>query len=218
MKRKSYFLGTGALVLFLAGVCRGEQEYNRERYQIIIDRSPFGKTEVVVVAQAPTGPTEREIQNLESQYRLTFLMKSETDGEMRAGFQNLKPQAGESKSEIISINETYNGIKLINVDLARSTASVEFEGRVMKLEMKAVKQPVRRGRNTENNVDREPMVTVEVVQLSPEELAQLREENLMRSREIQMDVLRKGQPPLPVALTQEMDDQLVFEGVLPPLE
>ena len=35
---------------------------------------------------------------------------------------------------------------------------------------------------------------------------------------IQMDIIRQGGPPLPIPLTQEMDDQLVAEGVLPPLE
>jgi hypothetical protein len=37
-------------------------------------------------------------------------------------------------------------------------------------------------------------------------------------REYQMEVLRQGMPPLPVQLTPEQDDQLVQEGVLPPLE
>lgn len=213
---KSYLFSAGALVL-LTGVCCAEQEYSRGRYQIIIERAPFGKAEAVIEAEMLSISNNANLQNLESQYRLSFLMKSDTDGEIRAGFQNLKPQPGESKSEIISINETYNGITLIDVNLKESTASVEYGGTVMTLTMEAVKQPAR-GRNTGNNSNREPMVSVEVVQLSPEELALLREENLIRSREIQMDVLRKGQPPLPVALTQEMDDQLVFEGVLPPLE
>ncbi|MBN2704171.1 MAG: hypothetical protein JXR23_08170 [Pontiellaceae bacterium] len=213
---KSCLFCAGALVL-LTGVCCAEQEYSRERYQIIIERAPFGKAAVVIESEMPAGFNNADLPNLESQYRLSFLMKSETDGEIRAGFQNLKPQPGESRSEIISVNETYNGITLIDVDLKKSTADVEYGGSVMTLTMKAVKQPTR-GRNTGNNPDQEPMVAVEVVQLSPEELALRREENLIRSQEIQMDVLRKGQPPLPVPLTQEMDDQLVFEGVLPPLE
>ncbi|MFC1452782.1 hypothetical protein ACFLSJ_05495, partial [Verrucomicrobiota bacterium] len=34
----------------------------------------------------------------------------------------------------------------------------------------------------------------------------------------QMDVIRQGGVPLPIPLTPEMDDQLVAEGVLPPVE
>jgi len=37
-------------------------------------------------------------------------------------------------------------------------------------------------------------------------------------RDYQMDVIRKGLTPLPIPLTQEMDDQLVKEGVLPPVQ
>ncbi len=36
-------------------------------------------------------------------------------------------------------------------------------------------------------------------------------------RQYQMDLIRKGRAPLPIPLTQEMDEQLVKEGVLPPL-
>ncbi len=35
-------------------------------------------------------------------------------------------------------------------------------------------------------------------------------------RQYQMEVMRAGMAPLPIPLTQEMDDQLVAEGVLPP--
>ena len=34
----------------------------------------------------------------------------------------------------------------------------------------------------------------------------------------QMGVIRTGPPPLPIPLTKEMDDQLVKEGILPPLD
>ncbi|MDZ4200337.1 MAG: hypothetical protein U1E27_13760 [Kiritimatiellia bacterium] len=37
-----------------------------------------------------------------------------------------------------------------------------------------------------------------------------------RLQEYQMEVIRQGLPPLPIPLTEEMDKQLVAEGVLPP--
>lgn len=37
-------------------------------------------------------------------------------------------------------------------------------------------------------------------------------------QEYQMQLIREGLPPLPIPLTKEMDDQLVSEGILPPLE
>jgi len=32
-----------------------------------------------------------------------------------------------------------------------------------------------------------------------------------------MHLIRQGKTPLPIPLTQEMDDQLVKEGILPPV-
>ena len=42
--------------------------------------------------------------------------------------------------------------------------------------------------------------------------------NLTEMQEFQMDLIRKGKPPLPTPLTIEMDSKLVEEGVLPPLD
>lgn len=39
-----------------------------------------------------------------------------------------------------------------------------------------------------------------------------------RLQEYQMEIIRQGLPPLPIPLTEEMDDQLVSEGYLPPRE
>jgi hypothetical protein len=56
-------------------------------------------------------------------------------------------------------------------------------------------------------------------QVVAEEKAKLTKEELRDFfRQQQMEIIRKGQPPLPIPLTQEMDDQLVAEGVLPPVE
>ncbi|MCF7818374.1 MAG: hypothetical protein K9M54_10885, partial [Kiritimatiellales bacterium] len=53
-------------------------------------------------------------------------------------------------------------------------------------------------------------------ELSPEEQARRRDEIRANLQNYQMEVIRSGMPPLPIPLTQEMDDQLVAEGVLPP--
>jgi hypothetical protein len=52
--------------------------------------------------------------------------------------------------------------------------------------------------------------------LTPEEQAKNREEVRANLRKYQMEVIRAGMAPLPIPLTQEMDEQLVAEGVLPP--
>ena len=52
----------------------------------------------------------------------------------------------------------------------------------------------------------------------PEEDPEEREEIEKKLQQYQMDLIRKGAKPLPIPLTQEMDDQLVKEGVLTPRE
>lgn len=54
--------------------------------------------------------------------------------------------------------------------------------------------------------------------LTPKEQARKREEVRENLRQYQMEVIRAGMDPLPIPLTQEMDDQLVKEGILPPVE
>ncbi len=52
--------------------------------------------------------------------------------------------------------------------------------------------------------------------LTKEEQKRRREEIRKNLEQYQMEVIRSGLPPLPFPLTQEMDDQLVKEGILPP--
>lgn len=48
---------------------------------------------------------------------------------------------------------------------------------------------------------------------------QLSEEEIERQlREYQMRLIREGRTPLPIPITEEMDAQLVAEGILPPVE
>ncbi len=54
--------------------------------------------------------------------------------------------------------------------------------------------------------------------VQPPEVKPNREQLKKYLQEYQMDLIRKGNAPLPMPLTPEMDAQLVEEGVLPPLE
>ena len=56
-----------------------------------------------------------------------------------------------------------------------------------------------------------------VPQENPAEAAQRRQEIRENLQEYQMEVIRSGMPPLPIPLTEEMDAQLVAEGVLEPI-
>lgn len=53
--------------------------------------------------------------------------------------------------------------------------------------------------------------------LTPEERQIMERERVRENlRQYQMEVIRSGMTPLPIPLTQEMDDQLTKEGILPP--
>ena len=227
--------------LFCCGLCLfavsvvsygDESDYSRDRYQPIVERSPFGKEDV-----GPTAvdlQTAQTLQTLEKNVRLNFLLKSETDGEIRAGFQNLKPAEGEAKSAVLTVGDYYQGMKLVDVDLDASKAIVEYKGQELSFELSAVptqqqassrntKAASQQTASTNRRFNRGFQSTQQPQQpqeeeLTAEEKAARLEEIRQQLQEQQMDIIRKGQPPLPVELSQESDDQLVSEGVLPPME
>jgi len=205
-----------------AGLAQAKQSYTRDRYKVIVDRAPFG-AELINVAPPVESATKITIANLEKKCRLSFLFKSNS-GEIRAGFQNLHPQKGEPTSSIILIGESFMGMKLKSVDLNNSVAKLEYNGKMLTFALKKQKtlpktsrisrhRPNRRHSTKPRQIHRPPPRK----KLSTEEQRKRREEIRKNLQKYQMEVLRKGMPPLPVRLTPEQDAKLVEERVLPPL-
>lgn len=244
MRCTSLNLRIGIVVgcLLAVGYSRADVEYNAERYKVILEREPFGSDPEVLneaeklaaeTAQKQDKATADAIKKLEKDFRLCFLQESNS-GEALAGFQNKRPQQGDPKSVMLREGETYRKVKLVKVDLARSIATLMFEGKELEFALAKDPNAVRGGSSSpppprrssrrfnsgfrSKKPDEAPRQAPERPQLSPEEQARVREETRERLRDYQMEVLREGMPPLPIPLTQEMDDQLVAEGVLPPAE
>ena len=278
---------TGALS---AGVCSAQDNpeadteqpivYDRARYELIVERSPFGADPLV----------EQENRNaevarlaLEREYRLCFLLEDEA-GEIRAGFQKVQAGPNDPKSVMLMVGESYGGMKLTEIDLKDSVATIEYQGTLVPFELtkevvaaaptargrqnnnqtttrrfgsgfqptsggtatqqrQQPQQPQQNNRNNRNNRNNTPQQntqptfqfpggqqntqptfqfrgaqqTPQQPQMTPEEMAMQREQVQQDMRQYQMEVIRSGMPPLPVQLTQEMDDQLVAEGFLPPI-
>ena len=225
MKRyNKLVLGWGAVLLVSGGVCLAE-DYKPERYNVILDRSPFG-SDPLTGAPSPdlTAAVQATVAKLEKTYRLSFLLESQT-GEIRAGFQNLKPKPGEPLSSVIRVGESFMGMKLKSVDLANSSATLEHNGQpitfqLTKRSQKATpKKPTPTSRRFGGGFKRTPPprpVAPPRPKLTSAEQQQRRKEIRANLEKYQMEVLRKGMPPLPIPLTKEMDDQLVNEGILPP--
>ncbi len=214
-----------------AGVSLGETEYKPERYKVILDRSPFGAdplTGAVAknVAQEAAAATAAA-KALEKQMRLCFLLETE-QGDIRAGFENKVVRPGEPKSVMLMVGESFKGMKLKDIDIVNSVATLLYQGKEVAFELSnapaaaAVKKtpatptaPRRRFGGGFRRTAPPPTPPAQPA-LSPEEQKKLREETRENMRQYQMEVIRAGMPPLPIPLTQEMDDQLVAEGVLPP--
>jgi len=233
--------GVGVMAM-ATSLCHAQDagtEYNRERYDLIVERSPFGSdplNETEVAGQEASAT----LKSLERELRLCFLLKSQS-GEIRAGFQNLRAKPGEPKSIMLMVGESFRAMKLEDIDIENSTATLLYQGKPLTFELakgststtatptsdnrpQPPTQPQRRFgsgfRRTTPPADPLPPVTTqpEEPDVSTEELARHQQEVRENLQQYQMEVIRSGMPPLPIPLTQEMDDQLVAEGVLPPVE
>jgi hypothetical protein len=215
-----------ALALTVSGACFGEVEYTPERYDVILDRSPFGADPLlgaIIDNSAQEKADAAAAAALAKDLRLCFVLESQ-DGEVRAGLQNQK----DKKSFILSIGESIQGVKLLGVDIENSEARLERNGQTVLFKLdkdpvvsKTAPQPQAADPRKFGSGFRrtpppaEPPKPPEP-ELTPEEQLQRRDEIRANLQNYQMEVIRSGMPPLPIPLTKEMDDQLVAEGILPP--
>ena len=222
------------LILTTAVMAAGAVEYTRERYEVIVDRSPFGEDPSIALAQKQedamsakeAAEAAKLAQQMAKKIRLCYLLEMDS-GELRAGFENKGAKAGDPRSYMLRLNESIPGMamKLTAIDVANSSATLSMNGKPVTFELTKAATPAPAAKKTAATPQRrfgggfrrtqEPAKPPEP-QLTPEEQAAKREEVRENLRQYQMEVIRKGMPPLPIPLTQEMDDQLVAEGVLPP--
>jgi hypothetical protein len=222
--------GMALIVLCCSMQTFGGIAYNASRYQLIIDREPFGADPLQGVPPVDLAAQQRKmdaaVADAAKQLRLCFLMESEA-GEIRAGFENLKATAGVARSVILHEGETFQGMKLLKIDLLASKATLDRDGVPVIFELakpptaarpSSIRKPTPapKRRHFGGGFKKRPPPQPEQPKLSKEEQKRLYEERKAQLRQYQMEVIRAGMPPLPIPLTKEMDDQLVAEGVLPP--
>ncbi|MDZ8119602.1 hypothetical protein [Pontiella agarivorans] len=215
-----------------AAVFADAEEYKRERYDVIVDRSPFGEDSGIAAdlareeAQSKKDAAEaaKLAREMEKKIRLCYLLEAD-NGELRAGFENKGAKPGDPRSIMLRLNESFQGMKLTAIDVLRSSATLEMNGKPVTFELTQAAAatpakkagPVAQRRKFGSGFRRPEQPTKPAEpELTPEEQAAKREEVRENLRQYQMEVIRQGMPPLPIPLTQEMDDQLVEEGILPP--
>jgi len=224
---KTFRFGT-AMAAMVAGMAYADTpQYSPERYNVILDRSPFGVDPLMGDAE-PEKQAAAAAAAAAKELRLCFLLESES-GEIRAGFQNLKAKPGSPQNVILMVGESFRGMKLLDIDLPGSQATLESKGELVVFELSKVPAPAkaapakskpqrRFGGGFRRRTPPQKPAPPPEPQISPEEQRRHREEVRANLQDYQMEAIRSGMPPLPIPLTQKMDDQLVAEGVLPPTE
>ncbi len=200
------------------------------RYEPILTRKPFG----VPAVRPPDGGTNAAPllarDALTRTLRLCAL-REDADG-LRVGFLDTK--VNPPKSYYLRVGETEDGYQVMEASFSEDKALIGKDGREEWLKMGSeTTLPAGSGPAVAASAAAEPRPTGAPAASYADRLRQRREMLQQRTveppklsgpaledhlRTYQMDLIRKGQPALPIPLTKEMDDQLVAEGVLPPNE
>lgn len=229
------------MVTSAAPLAMATRSNNADRFQVIITRKPFGALpeKPIVSVEAALPPPEPLVDPHAPPpgafiEKLRICAMTETDFGLRVGIVDLgsKPQsvyflyAGEAENgiEVVEANYADESVLLRKDDEAYWLGMNDVPGgsgkkpRTSKPDLVTKKASSSRKMSYADRLKRRRELEAQRLEkLSrPRELSG--EELKVHIRQMQMDAIRTGKPPLPIPLTQEMDDQLVQEGVLPPME
>lgn len=191
-------------------------EITFDRYQLIIDRKPFGSPPPQEQIVAPQPQAESFAKRL----RLSTIIEV-NDGSMKIGFLD----TGTGKSYMLQPGESMDGIEVVSGSWEDEEAILK-QGEEMAL-VKLVSGTVeaitpaeqQRRQADQQRPDYQSRRRMRTQPEPPPPLPEPKytgEELQKHLQEYQMEVIRQGLPPLPIPLTPEMDRQLQAEGVLPP--
>ena len=202
-----------------------------DRYQIILDRKPFGAAPLPdqnTASSVPLPPSESFAKTI----RMSALLELD-DGEMKVGLIDLK----DNESFFLTVGQVEKGVELVSADYEAEEAVLRkgSEMALIKLQSGEIQQITesdrqakirqrrkrptyaeRRRARRERRQQRKREQQARAAQAKPAEPKFTGEELRKHLEEYQMELIRQGLPPLPLPLTPEMDEQLVTEGVLPP--
>ena len=219
---------TATLALLTASALADVPEVDFERYRIIIDRAPFGSLPPPASATANAGgpPPPGFADSL----RLAMIIEDDDTGEKRIGFMDKR----NNRSYTMTVGDPpQDGIVVVSVDFEKEEAVLQqgTEMALMKLASGAVEKlngapaaaaPAGAPQPPPQNMsyqDRRRMRALAAQPQPPPEAPKSKysgEELNKHLSDYKLEVIRQGLPPLPIPLTQEEDDKLVKEGVLPP--
>ena len=229
-----------AFTVAAAATARAVVDSDFSRYQVILDREPFGKPPPVPVVRPAPGPVVPPAPLTPPFVRdLKMCAVTESDGKLRVGLIDIKSKP--EKTYLLYVGEsTGDGIELVEADYEEEKAllrrgeeehwiymsgAAESVGgaptpagaavAAPRAAIISASRPAGDSYAARMRARREALVARQRAAVQPKLSGEELKEHLQK---YQMDLIRKGMPPLPMALTKEMDDQLVSEGVLPSLQ
>ena len=210
MKSQSTIFILLALALYATAA---QEEFSR--YQVIIDKRPFGEEPPEAAGAVQISLNQSFAKNL----RLSMLFEG-PGGDVRAGIIDNSL----NKSYILRVGEIENSIELVEADINASEALLRKGNEVALFKLEAGTEVLtkrQQASRTSSYADRRKALLKKVAKQKeaekPKEPRLTGEALRKHLEEVQMNAIREGLPPLPMALTPEMDAQLVSEGVLDPL-
>ncbi|MBL7076465.1 MAG: hypothetical protein ISS31_03240 [Kiritimatiellae bacterium] len=227
MNRRSYILAVLVVLATVTVAPAALQQFAFDRYQPILDRQPFGEVQPdpSATAQKLTGPVAPPFTK-----DLTMCAITEDDSGIQVGFVNvaMKPP----KSYFLRIGEMEDFIELVDADYIEEMALLRKGEEEHWISMAGPGMSASGGGGGSSPASSRSGTPGQKQLSYKERLAQRRaarvrtvkkpelegEELEKHLQDYQMDLIRKGMPPLPMELTPEMDAQLVEEGVLPPVD
>lgn len=215
---------TWIVLLLLAALGAEAVPESFDRYQVILDRKPFGvPPPPPPVQRVPVAPVV--VPSFARTLRLSMIIREDT-GELKVGIVDLSNNTGMS----LLVGDIENGIELVSADYDEEEAVLRkgTEMALIKLSgaeaatitpnqnpagtpAKAQVTPPSRSSLAARRSRRTPSTAARPA-ITPKYTGEELKEHLQN---YQMEVIRQGLPPLPIPLTQDQDDQLVREGILP---
>ena len=211
---------SGIMILGFCAAAAFSDTPDFSRYQVILDRKPFG----VAPPAEETAPVITAENSFAKTIRMCALL--EDDNGIRIGLID----QSNNKNFFLSIGQTEEGVELVSASYEDEEAVIRkgAEMAVIKLQsgeiqpLTPAEQQARlnapQGRRPSYAERRQMRQQQRAAAEPPPKPLYTGAELEKHLNEYQMEVIRQGLPPLPIPITPEMDQQLVNEGVLPPMQ
>jgi len=224
--RGKIILATGSVAMAFVAVSVLAAQVDRARYAVIEQKCPFGKppqpSAVITPAQAES--QKKDLSELQT-IRLFFIRRSETG--VRCGLHDSKSNTS-ATLRVGELDPTM-GITLADADYQNGSATIQKGTVQTTVYLDGIARSGSTGSASSANTavaasnpsgtPSRPRRRGETIRHRPVEPPKMTGEELEKHlQNTQMDLIRNGDPPLPIPLTPEMDEQLVQEGVLPAAE